>query len=95
MLVSPSVVPVLVSRHHPRVPGVEAQLFESDWDGELPLDRARQKGAGWVKTVCAYPCARACVCRGSNKEMRMRFAVFRVIVYFPSWVNPLAWAIWR
>ncbi|CAK9017200.1 Oxalate--CoA ligase (4-coumarate--CoA ligase isoform 8) (At4CL8) (4-coumarate--CoA ligase-like 10) (Acyl-activating enzyme 3) (Adenosine monophosphate binding protein 3) (AtMPBP3) (Oxalyl-CoA synthetase) [Durusdinium trenchii] len=33
--------------------GVEAQLFESDWDGELPLDRARQKGhsalAEWLR----------------------------------------------
>jgi len=24
--------------------GVEAQLYAPDWDGELPLDRARQKG---------------------------------------------------
>lgn len=26
--------------------GVEAQLYAPDWDGELPLDRARQKGPG-------------------------------------------------
>ena len=24
--------------------GVEAQLYAPDWEGELPLDRARQKG---------------------------------------------------
>jgi hypothetical protein len=26
--------------------GVEAQLYAPDWEGELPLDRARQKGHG-------------------------------------------------
>eukprot|EP00434_Breviolum_minutum_P027964 symbB.v1.2.024742.t2/scaffold2365.1/size83366/10 len=33
--------------------GVEAQLYAPDWDGELPLDRARQKGhtalADWLE----------------------------------------------
>ena len=39
------------------IESIEEQLFEQDWDGELPVDRARQKG-------CLLPTmAEVCRCR--------------------------------